>query len=86
MRPIHWLHPKALILECLYERLQAAPCQPQRLKDFLRYHMGIIHLVGPYSAEVGWQKTPSITQYILSEEVLFWLSCLSCCMPEKEHS
>ncbi|CAL5226864.1 g9736 [Coccomyxa viridis] len=69
-QPIHWLHPSAVMLACLYQSLQTSTYQPRRLMKLLQAHMGLIHLVGPVPAEVGWQNMPPITPYIRSEQAL----------------
>ena len=73
LRPMHWLHPTAVLLASLYESLQTSTYQPRRLMKLLQQHMGMIHLVGPVPAQMGCQKMPPITPYILSEQVLIWL-------------
>ena len=71
-QPTHWLHPSAVMLACLYQSLQTSTYQPRRLMKLLQAHMGLIHLVGPVPAEVGWQNMPPITPYIRSEQVSIW--------------
>ncbi len=84
MGATHWLHPTAVMLACLYQSLRAGPFQRRGLMKLLQEHMGLIHLVGPFPAEVGSHNMPPITPYLHSEQVLIWLPLSSLCTSLKQ--
>ena len=55
LRPVHWLHPRAVMLTVLYESLTRDPhiCNniPRRLRGLLEFHRTMICYDEPVAAE-----------------------------------
>jgi hypothetical protein len=57
LRPVHWLHPRAVMLTALYESLTSDPAirghVPPRLRDLLEFHRTLIRYTDGPAASAG---------------------------------
>ncbi|CAL5227508.1 g10493 [Coccomyxa viridis] len=65
--PIHWLHPRAIMVATLYDSIVLCPGAPQRLLDCLLFHKSLIRYQDPHPGMAGWQHCT--TASLRSEEV-----------------
>ena len=64
--PMHWLHPRAIMVTTLYDSLVICPGMPKRLRACLEFQKSLIRYVDPNPPEWYEQKLPA-TSY--SEQV-----------------
>ena len=65
--PIHWLHPRAIMVATLYDSIVLCPGAPKRLLDCLLFHKSLIRYQDPHPGMAGWQNCT--TASLRSEEV-----------------
>ena len=65
--PIHWLHPRAIMVATLYDSIILCPGAPKRLLDCLLFHKSLIRYQDPHPGLAGWQRCT--TASLRSEEV-----------------
>ena len=76
--PIHWLHPRAIMVSTLYDSIVICPGAPKRLLECLVFHKSLIRYVDPnppewyeqklgamsYSEQVRHQKVPLLMLHL----------------------
>ncbi len=77
--PIHWLHPRAIMVATLYDSIVLCPGAPKRLLDCLLFHKSLIRYQDPHPGMAGWQQCT--TASLRSEEVCCaaHATCLHAC-------
>ena len=66
--PIHWLHPRAIMVATLYDSIVICPGAPKRLLECLVFHKSLIRYVDPNPPEWYEQKLRAISY---SEQVSY---------------